>query len=154
MNRRTSQFIRYGVFTIILLFISVAFLAWSLKHDVGTMSSYMEEMAKEASTMNRAIGQMQISMSAVEGGISKIVNHTRSISSPTVQTDNSVAVLSHIADSVQLMQGDVSGFNKSVGDLNYNLNTINKQMKSLNRSLRVISQDVNRMPSPTNMFPF
>ena len=152
--RRTSQIIRFGIFSIILIFLSIVFLAWSLKQDIGIMSDYMEVMARDASAMNKSAGRMQSSMRVMEGGINKIVQQTEFLSSPTARTDNSVAFLSNIANSVQAMQSDVGKFNKSIGDLNYNLNAINKQMKSLNRSLRVISQDVNRMPTPTNMFPF
>lgn len=118
------------------------------------MSGYMEAMAKDTSSMNNAIGQMQSSMSAMEGGINKVASHTQAISHSIVQPDNSVLVLSDIANSVKVMQGDAQGLNKSIEQMNYNLSNINKQMKSLNRKLGTMVQDVNRMPSPVKMFPF
>ena len=154
INQRTSQIIRYGVSTLILLFIVVVLLTWSLKHDMQRMSGYMEEIAQGTSAMNNATGQMQNSMSAMEGGINKVASHTQSISSSIIQPDSSVLVLSHIADSVKVMQGDAHGLNKSIEQMNYNLTNINKQMKSLNRKLGAMVQDVNRMPSPVRMFPF
>lgn len=154
ISRKLSQIILYGASTLILLFTVVVFLTWSLQQDMERMSGYMEEMAKGTSAMNNAIGQMQSSMSAMEGGINKVASHTQSISSSIIQPDNSVLVLSHIANSVKLMQTDAHGFNQSIESINYNLTNINKQMKSLNRKLGAMVQDVNRMPSPVKMFPF
>lgn len=154
ISRRTAQIIRYGVFALILLFLMVIFLTWSLKHNMETMNGYMEGMTKGVSSMNLAITQMQASMNTMEGGINKVASHTQSISSSIVQPDNSVAVLMHIANSVKLMQSDAQGLNKSINDMNHNLTNINKQMRGLNRKLGVMGQDVNRMPSPVKMFPF
>ena len=154
ISRKISQIILYGASTLILLFIVVVFLTWSVQQDMESMSGYMEAMAKDTSSMNNAIGQMQSSMSAMEGGINKVANHTQAISHSIVQPDNSVLVLSHIANSVKVMQGDAQGLNKSIEQMNYNLSNINKQMKSLNRKLGAMVQDVNRMPSPVKMFPF
>ncbi|MDX2503004.1 MAG: hypothetical protein QNL62_00805 [Gammaproteobacteria bacterium] len=152
--RRISQIIRYGVATVIFLFIAAVFLAWFLKHDIGRMSGYMEEMARDVSTMSNAMVQMQTSMTTMERGVNNVAVHTQSISSAIVQTDKSVAVLSNIADSVKLMQNDVRGLNKSIESVNFNLTTINKQMKTLNGKLGAMGHDVNRMTSPTRMFPF
>ncbi len=52
------------------------------------------------------------------------------------------------------MQEDAHSFSGSINNINYNLKKINKQMQSLNRKLGIMGQDVNRMPSPTKMFPF
>jgi uncharacterized protein YoxC len=153
-DRRNSQIIRYGVSTIILLAIGIAFLTWSLKHDMNKMSGYMEAMARDVSTMSNATTQMQISMNTIDGGINKVVSHTQAISSLFVETDSSVAVLSHIGESVGLMQSHLRGLNKSVENMNSNIRTINKQMRTLNRNLGTMGHDVNRMSSPVKMFPF
>jgi len=154
IGRRNSQIIRYGMSSVILLAIGIVFLTWSLKHDMSRMSGYMEAMARDVSTMNNSTAQMQISMSTIDGGINKVVSHTQAISSLFVDTDNSVAILSHIGDSVGLMQSHLSGLNKSVENMNSNISTINKQMRTLNRNLGAMGHDVNRMSSPVKMFPF
>ncbi|MCP3850836.1 MAG: hypothetical protein GY694_11460 [Gammaproteobacteria bacterium] len=154
INRRTSRIILFGTFAFILLFITIAMIVWSLKQDIGVMTVYMEEMAQDASDMNKTMSQMKYSTRAMEKGINQVVRQTEFISTPTNQGGNSDKLLLSIADSVKLMQGDTSSFNGGINNLNNNLNRINKQMKSLNRRLGSISQDVNRMPSPGNMFPF
>ncbi len=154
LNRRNSQIIRYGVFILLVFFAVVIFLNWSQRNNMDRMGEYIEEMAKGVSSMNNAIGQMQNNMSSMEQGINKVASHTSVISRSIVQPDNSVAVLSHIANSVRLLQDDAHGFSKSIESINYNLNNINKQMKQLNRKLGIMGQDINRMPSPGKMFPF
>ncbi len=154
LNRRNSQIIRYGVFISLIFFAVVIFLSWSQQHNMKRMSDYIAEMTKSVSSMNNAIGQMQNNMNSMKEGINKVVSHTRIISRSIVQPDNSVAVLSHIANSVKLLQDDAHGFNNSIESINYNLTNINKQMKQLNRKLGVMGQDINRMPSPGKMFPF
>ena len=154
IGRRTSQTIRYGVAAVIFLAIGVMFLTWSLKQDMSRMGGYMQSMAKDVSAMSHATVQMQTSMSTVEGGINQVVNHTQAISTSFVQTDSSVAILSHIGDAVGLMQNDLRGLNSSVENLNSNIGTINKQMRILNRNLGAMGHDVNRMSSPVKMFPF
>ncbi|MCK5647946.1 MAG: hypothetical protein KAI22_03620 [Gammaproteobacteria bacterium] len=154
ISRRTSLIVQYGVLTVILLVIGIGFFSWSLRHDIDRMSGYMESMAKDASVMSNAVINMQSSMSSMEEGINNVVSHTQSISSAIIQTDNSVAVLSNIANSVNLMQNDVRGLNKSLGTMNYNLTKINKHMRDLNKKLGVMGHDVNRMSSPVKMFPF
>ena len=121
---------------------------------MGRMNVYMEEMAKDASIMSNAAVNMQSSMSTMAGGINQVVSYTESISSAIVQTDDSVAVLSSIADSVNHMQSDLSGLNKNISTMNYNLTKINNQMRALNKKLGAMGQDVNRMSSPVKMFPF
>ena len=154
MSRRISRIIQFGVLTVILLSSGIGFLTWSLRQDMGRMNVYMEEMAKDASIMSNAAVNMQSSMSTMAGGINQVVSYTESISSAIVQTDDSVAVLSSIADSVNHMQSDLSGLNKNISTMNYNLTKINNQMRALNKKLGAMGQDVNRMSSPVKMFPF
>ena len=154
ISRKNSHMIRYGLAVIILLSIGVVFLTWSQKSDMRKMNEYMEGMTKDISVMSNAIVKMQTSMSTIEGGIYKVATHTQSISGSIAQKENLVETLAHIADTVKLMQNDAHGFGKGMEDVNYNLSVINKQMKSLNRKLGLMVQDVNRMPLPTNMFPF
>ena len=154
VSRRTSYMINFGVIAFILLSVGVAFLTWSQKNDMKKMNEYMEGMTKNISVMSDAVVKMQISMSKVEGGIHGLSNHAESISHTVKQKDNLAGTLLNISDTIHLLQTDAHGFDKSIGDVNYNLNNINKQMKNLNRKLSVMVQDVNRMPSPTRMFPF
>jgi len=154
INRRTSHMIRYGLFIIILLSIGVVFLTWSQKNDMRKMNEYMQGMTKDVSVMSNAIVKMQTSMSTIEGGINQVANHTLSMSRSIAQKENLAETLSDIAGTVKLMQSDAHGLGESMGNVNYNLSTINKHMKSLNRKLGAMGQDVNRMPSPTRMFPF
>lgn len=154
ISRKTSHMLRYGLSTIILLSIGVVFFTWSQKNDMRKMNGYVEGMTKDISVMSNAIVKMQTSMSTIEGGINKVATHTLFISSSITQKENLVETLSDIADTVKLMQSDAHGLGKSMGNVNYNLSTINKHMKSLNRKLAAMGQDVNRMPSPTRIFPF
>lgn len=154
ISRTTSHMIRYVLVIITILSIGIIFLTWSQKNDMRKMSEYMQGMTKDVSVMSNAIVKMQTSMSTVEGGINTIAAHAQSISSSIRQKDNLTATLSHIANTVELMQRDAQGLGTSMENVNYNLGTINKQMKSLNRKLGAMGQDVNRMPSPTKMFPF
>lgn len=154
INRRISSIFLFGLIIVILFSAGIAFLTWSQKNDINTMSDYMKGMTNDISVMSNAIVTMQNSMSTIEEGINKVGTHTQSISSLVARKENSFEELSHIADSVKLMQSDAHGLNKSMESVNYNLSTINKQMKSLNRKLGVMVQDANRMPSPTRMFPF
>jgi|GEM_PF-2967763 len=163
VSRRTSHIIGWGVIIMVLLFGAIGFLVWTQKNDVERMGSYMEQMAGDISLMSHAIAKMQGSMGSMERGmgtmergINRVAGHTESISYAIVQArnENPGAVLSDIADSVRLMQNDVRGLNNSLGKTNYNLNNINKGMKRLNKKLGVMGQDVNRMSSPSRMFPF
>ncbi len=158
MNHKTSKIIFFGSLAIILLCISLAFIGWSLKQNAETMNHYMQTVAIHVSAMNNNIEQTQTSMNDMNKGISRIATHIQSVTYPSqkssiTQSNNSTEVLLQIANSIQLMQSDVSGANKSINQLNYNLDAINKQIKHLNRSLRGINQD-SRMPSPSRMFPF
>ena len=154
INRRTSSIIRYGLAIIILFSMGIAFLTWSQKDDINKMGEYMKGMTTDISVMSNAIVTMQTSMSTIEAGINKVGTHTQSISSLVSRKENSFEELSHIADSVKLMQSDAQGLVKTMESVSYNLSTINSQMKSLNRKLGLMVQDSNRMPSPTRMFPF
>ncbi|MCU7837133.1 MAG: hypothetical protein KZQ83_18050 [gamma proteobacterium symbiont of Taylorina sp.] len=154
ISRRTSFMIYYVLLIIIILSISVVYLTWSQKNDMRKLNGYMEGMTKDISVMSNAIVKMQASMTTMEGGISKVVTHTQNISGLITQKENPLKTLSHIANTLKLMQSDSTNIGGSMENVNYNLNTINKQMKSLNRKLGTMVQDVNRMPSPTRMFPF
>jgi len=162
MNRKTSKIIFFGSLAIILLCLSLAFIGWSLKQNAESMNRYMQTVAFNVSSMNNNIEQTQTSMNNINKGINKITIHTQSLTQPLLNnplnnpmnsSEQSAEVLAKIADSIQLMQSDVSGVNKNINNLNYNLSAINKQIKTLNQSLRVVNQDT-RMPSPSRMFPF
>lgn len=153
-NRRNSRIILYVSFIVILLFIAVLYLAWSLKQDISSSNASMTEMAKNISSMGNTMTQMQTSTSKIEQGINQMVSYSQSISSAMNQKDHSVEVLSHISNSVKLMQGDAQGLNKNIDTMNYNLRSINKQMGSLNKKLGIMGKNVNRMSSPNRMFPF
>jgi len=153
-NKRNSRIIRFVAFIVILLFIAVLFLGWSVKQDISSTSAYMEDMAKGISTMGNSMAQMQTSTSQMEEGINKMVSYSQSIASGINQKNESVVVLSDIADSVKLMQGGAQGLNNNIDTMNYNLGNINKQMRALNKKLGMMGQDVNRMSSSKRMFPF
>ncbi|MCW8933057.1 MAG: hypothetical protein OQL19_22800 [Gammaproteobacteria bacterium] len=154
MGRRTSYIISFGVLAIILLAIGVVYLTWSQKNDMKKMNDYMEGMTKSISVMSDAVVGMQTTMRKVEGGVNELSYHAQSISHAINQKENVTGTLLNISDTIRLLQTDAQGFKKGMGDVNYNLGNINKQMKNLNRKLSVMVQDVNRMPSPTRMFPF
>ena len=154
LGRSNARIIRYGVLVLLVFFALIVFLVWSQQQNIQKTNAYIENMAKGVSSMTRAIEQMQSNIGSVEAGIKEVARHTQAISHSIVQPDNSVAVLTHIAQTVQLMQEDAHGFSGSINNINYNLKKINKQMQSLNRKLGVMGQDVNRMPSPVKMFPF
>ncbi|MFK5891736.1 MAG: hypothetical protein QM504_00775 [Pseudomonadota bacterium] len=153
-NKRNSRMIRYVAFIVILLFIAVLFLGWSVKQDIGSTSVYMEETARGISAMGNTITQMQTSTSKMEEGINKMVNYSQSIVSVINQKDNAVVVLSDISDSVKLMQGGAQGLNSNIDTMNYNLGNISKQMRALNKKLGMMGKDVNRMSSSKRIFPF
>ena len=156
LGRSNARIIRYGGMVLLIFFALTVFLVWSQQQNIQKTNAYIENMAKGVSSMTRAIEQMQSNMGSVEAGIKQVARHTQTISHLIIQPDNSnsVAVLTHIAQTIQLMQKDAHGFSSSIDNINYNLNKINKQMQSLNRKLGIMGQDVNRMPSPVKMFPF
>lgn len=154
ISRKTSYMIGSLVFIMLLLSIGVVTLTISQKNDMNKMNEYMEGMTKNITIMSGAVVKMQKSMSTIEGGIYRVSNHAQSISHLISEKENLTGTLLNIADTVSLMQRDAHGLGKSMGDVNYNLGAINKQMKSLNRKLGFMVKDANRMPSPTNMFPF
>lgn len=154
MNRRTSRIVFLGSLAIVALFAGVAFLNWSLMQNMEAMSAYMKKTATEVSAINTTMEHTQNSMQLVQQDISQIAAYSQLQSVPVVQSNDYGEFLSQISDSVKLMHTETNGINKNITNLNYNLNSINKQIKNLNRSLRFMSQDANRMPSPTRMFPF
>ena len=154
VSRTSSYMISFGVIAIILLSIGVVFLTWSQKNDMSKMNDYMEGMTKNISVMSNAVVKMEVSMSKVEGGVYELSQHAQSISRLINQKENLTGTLSNIAETINLLQMDAHGFDKSMGEVNYNLNNINKQMKNLNRKLSIMIQSTNSMPNPTRMFPF
>lgn len=154
LERRNSQMIRIGLFSIILLISAAVFLMWSLKEDINKINTHMDKVSKNVTTMSNSIISMQSSMSSVKNGINEVVGHAGNISYALVEPDNSVLVMQHIANTVKLMQQDVRGLNKNFDKTNYNLDAINQQMRKLNKKLGVMGHDVNRMSSPVKMFPF
>ena len=154
MMRRTNLMMQMGVLLIILLTIGVAYLTLSLKSDMNKMNGYMQSMTSDVSSMSQSMNRMKSSMGGMKQGIDEVVGYTHDISRAIVQSDNSVAVMTHIANSVTNVQNDFQSLNQNVSSINYNLSTINKQLRNLNKKLGVMGQDVNRMSSPVKMFPF
>lgn len=154
LGNRTSYIISFGVIAVILLSIGVVYLTWSQKNDMKKMEQYLIGMTNNISVMSDAVVEMRRSMNKSEAGINQLSHHAQSISHSLNQKENLTGTLINISDTINLLQADAHGFDKSIGNINYNLNNINKQMKSLNKKLRFMIQDTNRMPSPTNMFPF
>jgi hypothetical protein len=153
-NRRHSRIILSVSFIVILLFIAVIYLGWSLKQDITGSNASMAEVAKRISAMGNTMTQMQTSASKMEQGINQMVSYSQSIANAMNQKNDSVEVLSHISDSVKLMQGGAEGLNNNIDTMNYNLGNISKQMRALNKKLGIMGKDVNRMSSPKRMFPF
>lgn len=154
LGNRTSSIISFGVIAVILLSIGVVYLTWSQKNDMKEMEKHLIGMTNNISVMSDAVVKMQRNMEKSEVGINQLSHHAQSISHSLKQKENLTGTLMTISDTIHLLQADAHGFDKSIGDINYNLNNINKQMKSLNRKLSFMVQDANRMPSPTKMFPF
>lgn len=154
LNRRSSFMVQFGIIFIIAAAIGAFYMVWSLKTEMQQMNDYIANMSKDVSVMSRSMSTMKSSMGSMEQGIDEVVGYTNSISRAIVQSDNSVAVMTHIANSVGSMQQDFKSLNQNVSSVNYNLNSINKHIQSLNNKLGVMGQDVNRMSSPVKMFPF
>ncbi len=154
LGSKISHMISFGVIAIILLSMGVVYLTWSQQNDMNKMNEYMDGMTNNISIMSEAVVKMQISMNKAESGIKQLSHHAQSINVTLKQKEGLAGPLMNISNTINRLQKDAHGFDKSVGDINYNLSKINKQMKSLNRKLSFMVQDANRMPSPTNMFPF
>jgi len=153
-SRRNSWIFRVVALLVLFLFSAMVYLGWSLKQDISSSNAAMIEMAKSISAVGNSMSQMQTSSHKMEQGINQMVSYSESIANAMNQKDNSVEVLTHISDSVKLMQGGADGLNQNIDTMNFNLGNINKQMRSLNKKLGMMGKDVNRMSSSKRMFPF
>ncbi|RTZ64324.1 MAG: hypothetical protein DSZ29_05590 [Aquificaceae bacterium] len=154
IGKRTTQILRFGIMSILLISALMFFLIQSLSKHIDTMASNITHISA-------TMGNMDKSFSAVTQTLNHIDNTMGGLNSHIEAMRRDIHSVPQMTKTMQVLQENVADMDTSIvnmtGDmraLNQNTSGINQQFAILIQQMRMMTHDVNRMSAPMKMFPF
>jgi len=154
IGRRTTQIIRFGMISMLMLGLALFYLIFILTKDFGAitvhmddMSGYMSNMNQNLSVVTKTLGQVDQTMAVLNDSVMVMPALSRSVDS----MDSNLGTLS---SDMHIMVGQLDDMNSSVSNMTMSMQILNNQFVDMNRTVGHMSGNVNQMAKPMKVFPF
>lgn len=154
IGRRTTQIIRFGMTSMLILGAALFYLIYILTSDFAIIRLHMEKISEH--------------MASIESNFTSVAGDIDAVQKTLVVLNDNITVMPAMNDSVARMDasllalsGDLRSMveqiytmNGSVGNITANLQLMNKQFTDMNFTVGHMAGNVNQMSKPMKMFPF
>ena len=154
IGRRTTQIIRFGMFSMLMLGLALFYLIFILTKDFAAITVHMDDMSGYMSNMNQNItvvtttlGQVEQTMAVLNDSVRVMPDLNRSVYNMDLNLGALSSDLNSVVDHLDLMNGNVLSMASS-------MQILNNQFVDMNRTVGHMSGNVNQMAKPMKVFPF
>jgi len=142
IGRRTTQIIRFGMLSMMMLGLALFYLIFILTKDFSAITGHMDDMTGFMSSMDQNFVVVAKTLTRVEQTMT-VLNDSVMVMPALGRSVDLHSVVNHL----QQMNGNVLSMASS-------MHILNNQFTDLNRTVDYMSGNVNQMAKPMKAFPF
>lgn len=161
IGRRTTQIIRLGMFSVLILGVVMAYLITTMASDFNRMTEHMTAMSSNMQHMEKhfaAVSKRITSMDATLTNMNSSVYVLPEMASTLGHMNNNTYQMS---DDMRSMVGNIGMMRSDVADMSGNLETMDRNVGGMNNavndmtgSMRYMNKEMRDMSRPMDFFPF
>jgi len=161
IGKRTTQIIRMGMFSVLVLGAVMTYLITTMAGDFGrmtenmvAMSAYMKSMEKNFSNVSSRLDHMDLTLTGMHQSVHVLP-----------QINNTLGLIGHstyqMSGDMNAMVGDIDKMQVNVSSMSDNLETMDQKVGGMNSavhdmtgSMRYMNKEMHDMSRPMDFFPF
>ncbi len=151
LGERLNYSIQAGMVILSIIAISILILLWTLSSQINRISSVVQKMNHDFTSVTTQMERMDIYFNSIEKRVALLEN----IGSQTNKMSQEMAL---IAKDIQAVGGSVGGVRGYVGIVRGNIENVSGAISHMNHDVQLMSVDMHRMGKPARsmnkMFPF
>ena len=154
IGRRTTQIIRFGMTSIIMLGAALFYLIYILTTDFAVIRTHMEKMSGHMSSMESDFTAVAGDISRVQRTLIAVNENITIMPAMNISVANMDTSLVALSGDLNSMLEQIYTMNTSVGNMAGNLQLMNRQFTDMNITVGHMAGNVNQISKPMKMFPF
>lgn len=154
IGKRTTQILRFGIMSILLISGLMFFLIQSLSKHIDTMASNITHISETMGNMDQSFMIVTKQLHRMDNTMSGLNQHIETMSQDIHSVPQMTVTMTKLQHSVDTMSQSINSMTGDMRALNYNTSGINQQFSTLIQQMGEMSYDVNQMSRPMKFFPF
>ncbi len=148
---RTTQIIRFSMFSILILGMAMFFLVYTLMQDMHNINARMNDMADH-------IAAMHTQFASVADHTGKMTQFVETMSTQMPAMGDSMqhmdGYMKTMSVDMNAMSQNMQAMHGSIATMQHDMNNMSVQFVGVNQRLGAMGYNVQRMAAPIKMFPF
>lgn len=154
IGRRTTQIIRFGMTSMLMLGAALFYLIYILTTDFAVIREHMEKMSGHMSSMESDFSTVAGDINRVQKTLARVNENITIMPDMNASIGNMDTSLISLSGDMHSIVEQIYAMNNSVGNITANLQLMNKQFTDMNITVGHMAGTVNTMSKPMKMFPF
>ncbi|HIO92272.1 MAG TPA: hypothetical protein EYG68_05425 [Leucothrix mucor] len=154
IGKRTTQILRFGIMSILLISALMFFLIQSLSKHIDTMASNITHISATMGNMDQSFSSVTQTLTHIDRTMGGLNTHIEAMRTDIHSVPQMTATMKALQTDVGSMNIAITTMNGDLRALNHNTSGINQQFATLIQQMRMMTHDVNRMSEPMKFFPF
>jgi methyl-accepting chemotaxis protein len=154
IGRRTTQIIRFGMLSMLMLGLALFYLIFILTKDFSAITVHMDDMSGYMSNMNQNLTAVTKTLGRVDQAMGVLNNSVLVMPALSRSVDNMDMNLGALSSDLNSVVGHLEQMNGNVLSMAASMQILNNQFVDMNRTVGHMSGNVNQMAKPMKVFPF
>ncbi len=154
IGRRTTQIIRFGMLSMMMLGLALFYLIFILTKDFSTITGHMDDMTGFMRNMDQNFVVVAKTLTRVEQTMTVLNNSVMVMPAIGRSVDNMDSNLGALSSDLNFVVGHLQQMNGNVLSMASSMHILNNQFADMNRTVGHMSGNVNQMAKPMKAFPF
>jgi uncharacterized protein YoxC len=154
IGKRTTQILRFGIMSILMISGLLFFLIQSLSKHIDTMASNITHISTTMGNMDQSFTLVTQQLARMDTTMTKLNQQVKVMSHDIHSVPQMSTTLNTLNQSIHSMGLSMNSMTGDMGALNHSTAGINQQFSTLIRQVGGMTSDVNKMSRPMNFFPF
>ena len=151
---RTTQIIRFGMLSMLMLGLALFYLIFILTRDFSAITGHMDDMTGYMNNMDRNFVVVAESITRVDQTLTVLNEHITVMPALGQSVDNMDSNLGTLSSDMHSMVGQLEQMNGNVSNMAISLRILNNQFTDMNRTVDSMAGNMHQMAKPMKAFPF
>lgn len=154
IGKRTTQILRFGIMSILMISGLMFFLIQSLSKHIDTMASNITHISTTMGSMDKSFTLVTQQLARMDTTMTGLNQHVNMMSQDIHSVPQMNSTLHQLNQSVETMGRSMKSMTGDMGVLNQSTAGINQQFSTLIQQVGKMTYNVNQMSRPMKFFPF
>jgi len=154
VGARTTQIIRMGFLSVIIVCMAMFYLVYVLGNDFGKITENMVAMSENMKNMDQHFQKVSQRMESMDTTLKNMEKHVAYMPNMSHTMTNLNGNTNHMATDMSLLRNDLTHITEEMKNMSNQVGHMNSGIHSISRSVNQMTGSVETMSRPMDFFPF